>query len=344
MPSHALNRYDLWEAIAEALGSLGDMRAVRPLLALDTSQYSPDAVEAALDRLAAVSTDLFVAALDHPPYAYKAAYTLKRLAEQRATPEVKNLLIPLLRHQDKSVRRTAAEGLHGHPPALEPLMVALKDEDGGVRWNAAEALGTIGDLRAVESLVVALRDPDHLVRSHAAEALGTIGDLSAIESLVVALRDPDHLVRLRATGALKAIRDPRAVPPLVEALYDPDPDVGISAAEALAVLSNRQAVKPLISFVVLDSDQLRSRWDKAVARLPQRSEEQYYAETCGHIMSFPVDFIDVRIAAAKALAQLGAPPELDTLVVTLGKVIPSTQYGIKEVNELTHAHHAGKNL
>ena len=56
-----------------------------------------------------------------------------------------------------------------------PLVAAaLKDEDGSVRWEAAEALGKIKDPRAVEPLIAALKDEVSGVRESAAEALRKI--------------------------------------------------------------------------------------------------------------------------------------------------------------------------
>ena len=57
-------------------------------------------------------------------------------------------------------------------PAVEPLIVALTDEDVGVRVMAAEALGQIRDLRAVEPLIDVLRnEKNECVRKEAARAL-----------------------------------------------------------------------------------------------------------------------------------------------------------------------------
>jgi len=58
--------------------------------------------------------------------------------------------------------------------AVEPLIVALKDEKWWVREMAAIALGRIGDKRAIEPLIQALQDRDRDVRKQAAIALGRI--------------------------------------------------------------------------------------------------------------------------------------------------------------------------
>ena len=49
-----------------------------------------------------------------------------------------------------------------------------------MRWNAAEALGRLGDPRAVEPLVDTLWDDDARVRIKVAWALGMLGDPRAL--------------------------------------------------------------------------------------------------------------------------------------------------------------------
>ena len=66
---------------------------------------------------------------------------------------------------------------------LKQHIAALKDEDSEVRWNAAKALGKIGDA-AVAPLIAALKDGDPEVRGNAAKALGEIGDKRAVDPLL----------------------------------------------------------------------------------------------------------------------------------------------------------------
>ncbi len=61
--------------------------------------------------------------------------------------------------------------------AVEPPIQALKDDDNGVRRNAAEALGYMGDERAVEPLNQALKDDDNEVRKAAKKALAKIEEV-----------------------------------------------------------------------------------------------------------------------------------------------------------------------
>jgi len=83
-------------------------------------------------------------------------------------------LIQALKDKDLTVHDAAYPALvRIGKPAVEPLIQALKDKGGGVRWEAAEALGEIGDARAVEPLIQALKDEmwDFQLRAIAKEAL-----------------------------------------------------------------------------------------------------------------------------------------------------------------------------
>jgi hypothetical protein len=57
------------------------------------------------------------------------------------------------------------------PPAFDPLVGALKDQQPRMRVFAANTLGQLGDPRAVAALAAALKDPDERVRTAAEEAL-----------------------------------------------------------------------------------------------------------------------------------------------------------------------------
>ncbi len=61
------------------------------------------------------------------------------------------------------------------PPAVEPLIGVLKDENAYMRSFAAEGLGELGDKRAVQPLVEVLKDEDEQVRRSATESLRKLG-------------------------------------------------------------------------------------------------------------------------------------------------------------------------
>ncbi|MDD1676080.1 MAG: HEAT repeat domain-containing protein [Methanomicrobiales archaeon] len=143
-------------------------------------------------------------------------------------------LIRALDHQNPDVRYQAADALGSlhDPGAVERLARALKDPDCGVRWKAAEALGRMG-IAALPSLLTALRNPSSDIRWRAVLALGDTGEAEAIPALITALNDADRFVRGRAILVLSGFGE-RATGPLNEALKEKDPRIRVGAIRALA--------------------------------------------------------------------------------------------------------------
>ncbi|MCU0632783.1 MAG: HEAT repeat domain-containing protein [Methanolinea sp.] len=90
-------------------------------------------------------------------------------------------------------------------PAVDFLLLALKDEDKRVRIAAAHVLGEIGDRRSVEPLISMLADHDRDIRFISASALGRIGDPRAVEPLARACADENCFVRITAKEALTSL-------------------------------------------------------------------------------------------------------------------------------------------
>lgn len=136
------NEYLRKEA-AKALGKIGDMRAVDPLIAaLKCTDRNHDLRSEAGEALGKIGA-----------------------------PAAKSLCA-VLRGADTDVRYNAAKALVKiGVPSVELLCGALADADKDVRSKAADALGKIGDARAVSQLCAALKDADKTVREKAASAL-----------------------------------------------------------------------------------------------------------------------------------------------------------------------------
>lgn len=246
-----------------ALGSLGDARAVLPLL--EILQEKADA------RVFALESE------EEESVRAAAARALGRIGDARALPgliavlgdeygtirhEASEALIKMgapafsallqaLEHPSFEVRQEAARtlGKIGDPAALPALSAALKRASFGTRRAAVEALHALGDVRAVPTLLAALKDRDAEVREEAAVALATLitpGDAAAVPALSEALKDQSWRVRARAIRALDTIGDVRAVPALVQALKDREEwSVRRDAAAALARLASRHPVPEL---------------------------------------------------------------------------------------------------
>jgi hypothetical protein len=163
----------------DALGRIGDRRAVEPLIGTLKDQDS-------LIRGQAVQA-------------------LGRIKDPQAVTPLVAILNS--KEQPSHVRMSAAEALGaiGDPKAVEPLIPALLEEHWGVRSRAAQALGRLKDPRAVSPLIDALQDKEAAVRANAAESLAELGDRRAVKPLTAALQDPDRDVRKKADLALRRL-------------------------------------------------------------------------------------------------------------------------------------------
>ncbi len=162
---------------------------------------------------------------------------------RRIGPPAIPLLLELLRHEQVSFRRFAADAFIDLVPdtvSIQPaLRRALRDEDSMVAADAARALGALGNRASpsVPALIKALSHEEPHVRIYAAEALASIGPKAsaATKDLARALGDPVPGVRWAAGEALGSIGPAAqsAVPQLIEALKDEFLYVRICAAGAL---------------------------------------------------------------------------------------------------------------
>ena len=177
-------------------------------------------------------------------------------------------LIRLLNHRDPDVQYEAAAALGdiGDSDAVEPLIAALKNNElSGVRWKAAEALSKIG-APAVDALIGALRHHDDDVRWKAAIALGEIGDPRAIEPLIALLCDEDRFVKGRAAHALGLFGE-AAVDPLIRALREGDGNLRWGAAIALGKIRDTRAVEPLIRALADKYENVRAESASSLAAI-----------------------------------------------------------------------------
>jgi beta-lactamase regulating signal transducer with metallopeptidase domain len=130
---------------------------------------------------------------------------------QAADPSLVAALVDALKDQDGGVREQAAMGLAVTPgtDVIDPLLAALQDPDAQVREKAAIGLVFRRDPRIIDPLLAAMEDTDGQVREKAAIALGASGDARAIPALTKATRDPDSQVREKAVAGLVLLGMPR---------------------------------------------------------------------------------------------------------------------------------------
>ena len=123
---------------------------------------------------------------------------------------------------------------------VESLLGLLADKDGVARQKARRSLVALGK-PAVSSLTGVLLDSRfRQLRWEAAKALGAIGDSGAIPALMSALEDRDADVRWLAAEGLKKFKK-AAWPPLLRAVIECGPDSVSLRQGAHHVLRNQNA-------------------------------------------------------------------------------------------------------
>ncbi len=229
----------------------------------------------ALARIGRPALRPLVAALSaaSPQARAHAAYGIGEMDGRDGRAEALPQLMIALKDDDDGVREACVRALGeiSDPEAVPALLGALRDKAAPVRSSVAWALGEIEDPRAVVVLVKAVADVDVEVRRQAAWALGEIEDLAAVPALLTALKDADAKVRSQAAWALGEIEDRRAVAGLSGALQDTDVDVRKQAAWALGEIADPSASAPLAKALRDTSAEVRKQAAWALGEM--RSQE-----------------------------------------------------------------------
>jgi HEAT repeat protein len=195
---------------ANALGEIGDIKAIEPLIAALRDPFFSvrNAAANALKRLGwhpdknEIGANYWVSTED-----WEKCLDIGGLA-------ILPLVETMLTHYSEYTRMNAATtlGKIGSSQAVKPLIfVLLNDKVFDVRMHAAEALGQIGDVDALAPLLSILQvgeNPDmYFAREAAAIALGKIGSKEAVDVLVnVAIKEESGIrsVALKAIGNIGA--------------------------------------------------------------------------------------------------------------------------------------------
>ena len=326
---------------AEALGKMGDARAVEPLIQAlkDETDFVANRAALALGEICdARAVEPLIESMKYKDGSVRggAAQALGEIGDKRA---VEPLINALKADKSEYARRQIAQALGelGDPMAIEPLIQALRDEDSSLREVAAKSLDKLGwnpgeDIakvyyliakkqwkeftkigkQAVEQLIQTLKDEDSQVRDGAAQALGEIGDKRAVEPLINVLKaDKNFYVRGGAANALGKLKDTGAVEPLINALKaDKNSYVRGGAANALGKLKDTRAVEPLINALKADEDS-HVRWGAANAL--GELKDTGAVEPLINALKADEDS-EVRWVAAQALGEIGDPRAIGPLI------------------------------
>jgi len=130
-----------------------------------------------------------------------------------------------------------------------------KDPDDGVRYDAAIALGILGDSRGVGPLVqlVATSDPAFCVYGAASEGLYRLGK-AAVPALIKLLRHRDAGVKYEAGSALGHMQEESAIEPLAAMLLSPDAQTRLAGVDALGRFDSSQCLD-LVKTCIADPDE-----------------------------------------------------------------------------------------
>jgi HEAT repeat protein len=237
--------------VAEALGRIGEPRAVRELVKrLRTEQLRLAATEA-LKLVGSPAVPALLECLEgkiDDCDASPVVDLLKALGDKRAT---KALVAELSRTRVKKEKLIDALGAIRDPAALVPLLALMDDKSLEVRRRVLQVIEPMLDGRAGDVLTQALDDKDDEIRVRAAGYLGVLGIKTAVPrllALTVEGVDPD--LRLTAIRSLGRIGDPRATDTLVALLRDGKGAPQLEAADALANLKDPRSIPVLLELAL----------------------------------------------------------------------------------------------
>jgi len=275
------------EVVRAALGALslvGDERSLEPVARLLTTDAAPTlgrAAETSLAVLAARFSD--------------AARALARRAEP-GSPEA---------HAAAVLIRVLGPPVRGSLDAdVEFLAAALSSDLPAVRRASLSALGAIGGALAVEPIALALTDEEREVRLAAVRALGrlrsTEGEALGTAQLVALSERPgdDELV-IFALLALGETGDARALPILRPFVRSGDPNAAVAAIEALGAFPEARRLDALIDGLSHSASEVVKA---AVRALGESSDGRVLAHLS---VSLEHEAWDVRRLAADVLARHG---------------------------------------
>lgn len=253
-------------AIAEALGRIGDTRAIFPLMdALrDSCSFVRRAAAIALGQMQAKQAQgALLRALDDPNFYVRRAAI--NAVGKLDIPDMGPMLIPLLETPDPRIRRTvtiAIRRLHTQAAipklieVLEGYLLEPNQRDLPVVKTLVVALGELNAQEAVPALIRIMRGYVG-VRSLTAKALGKIGDPQAGPALLEALKDErSKNLQLAALRSLAQLKYQQAIPTVRQFLDGPDPRLRRTAALTLGLLQDRGAKDKLLMLAREDDSPL----------------------------------------------------------------------------------------
>jgi HEAT repeat protein len=304
-------------AAIEALGEVGDVQVVAPLLAI--LREEPFLVTLALVKMGGPGLDAVITAIQNPSWQIRwaSAEALGTSSDPRAV----DALIGVLQDSEARVVQSAIAALSqlGNARAVSALAALLASSDRAIRLTACQALGHLKDPSVTAQLLPLLQNADRNLRSAVVTSLDQLGwqpgldeigaaywvarrywskcsefGALAVPPLAVALQDEPQ----NAAEALERIGAP-AVEPLTQALQNPNQDVCRAAATVLGRMGDARAVEPLMAALKTTDMTLRQIVIQSLGQLGDaRAVDPLLA-------SLQAPEAQVRQATIEALGQLG---------------------------------------
>ena len=203
--------------------------------------------------------------------------------------------------QDRFARRTFLDTMVAMGEQAMPIVEKMAED---TRWfvvrNGLAILGEVGGERPVELIISTLAHTDARVRREALVSLAKVGGEDAGMLVYGMIEDPDPDVRLAAAMAAGALKVERALRPLLALLDgESDPDVVVGVLRALGQLGDPGAVNAIEKRAV------------------------------GSFFSRPP--ADVRIAAYRALHNIGTPHAKSLLVQAADDKDPAVKGAVRQL-------------
>jgi len=179
--------------------------------------------------------------------------------DREPSPEVVELLVPVLDDDDPDVARAAKRVLGSLPSAgaIEALRVALdeakKPDEQGALLEAVQLGGYESARPQVEQL---LGSSSADVRRSAIGALVQVGGPETAGLIRALCEDKDDDVRCAALDGLAALRSKELLAPALEALEDKEWRVRASAIAALGKVRDKSSIGPLIERMQVEEGRL----------------------------------------------------------------------------------------
>ncbi|MEN6554085.1 MAG: HEAT repeat domain-containing protein [Methanobacterium sp.] len=161
--------------------------------------------------------------------------------------------------------------------SVDPLIIALKDDNNKIRKNSTIALGKLKNIKAIQPLINSLKDVDPDVRLCSADSLSNMGEI-ILDPLINALNDKNDNLRLNAVDIISKIEDDAIIEPLISLLDDKNIFIRIKSIQTLGVVGNSTVVNYLIPCLKDKNYIVRSSTAEALGDLGNEDVIKYLAK------------------------------------------------------------------